>query len=163
MQGVLKAHVSLNVSDIAASVAFYELAFGVKAAKVRPGYAKFDLSEPPLNISMAEAPRTGHNVSHFGFQVASAEDVLAHQARLKAAGLPFFTETQTTCCYALQDKVWITDPDGNAWEFFTVLADAPAMHEGETSMCCAAGVPGRSTQAGTCAATPSGEACGCTP
>ncbi len=161
MQGVLKAHVSLNVSDLAASVAFYERAFGVQATKLRPGYAKFDLASPPLNLSMAQAPRTGHNVSHFGIQVASSEDLQAHQKRLQAADLPTFAESQTACCYAVQDKVWITDPDGNAWEFFTVLADAPVMHEGEAAMCCAAGVPETCATPETCAAAPTGADCGC--
>src|SRR5215475_6904620 len=121
---VLKPHVSLNVSSIEASVAFYEKAFGVKATKQRPGYAKFDLQAPSLNLSMVEAPRTGINASHFGIQVASSEDVAAAWARFKSAGLDTRTEQNTSCCYALQDKVWIADPDGNEWEVFVVKADS---------------------------------------
>ena len=126
---VIKPHVSLNVSNIDASVAFYEKTFGVKAAKRRPGYAKFDLDAPSLNLTMQEAPRTGVNAAHFGVQVASTEDVAAAWSRFKDAGLKTFTEENTTCCYALQDKVWVEDPDGNMWEVFVVKADASAMHD----------------------------------
>jgi catechol 2,3-dioxygenase-like lactoylglutathione lyase family enzyme len=126
---VLKPHVSLNVSDIDASVAFYEKAFGVRATKRRPSYAKFDLETPSLNLTMQEAPRTGVNASHFGIQVAGSEDVAQAWARFKAAGLVTRTEDNTECCYALQDKVWIEDPDGNAWEVFVVKGDTPVMEE----------------------------------
>ena len=132
---VLKPHVSLNVTNIEASVSFYERAFGVSATKRRPGYAKFDLEEPSLNLTMQEAPRTGVNASHFGVQVASSEDVAQAWARFKALGLSTYTEENTQCCYALQDKVWIQDPDGNRWEVFTVKGDAPVMSPG--SSCCA--------------------------
>jgi catechol 2,3-dioxygenase-like lactoylglutathione lyase family enzyme len=124
---ILKPHVSLNVTDIDASVAFYEKAFGRPPSKRRPGYAKFDLSQPLLNLTMLEAPRTGVNASHFGVQVAGSEDVLEAKARFESAGLRTFDEEGTTCCYALQDKVWIEDPDGNSWEVFVVKADAEQM------------------------------------
>lgn len=127
---ILKPHVSLNVSNIEASVAFYEKAFGVPATKRRPGYAKFDLTAPSLNLTMQEAPRTGVNVAHFGVQVASTEDVAAAWTRCKEAGLATKTEDDTSCCYALQDKVWIEDPDGNAWEFFFVKGDTEEMGTG---------------------------------
>jgi catechol 2,3-dioxygenase-like lactoylglutathione lyase family enzyme len=120
---VLKPHVSLNVSSVEASVAFYEKAFGVKVSKRRPGYAKFDLVEPSLNLTMQEGPRTGVNASHFGIQVADTEDVAQAWARFKESGLETYTEENTQCCYALQDKVWIEDPDGNAWEVFVVKGD----------------------------------------
>src|SRR6185295_15365006 len=99
---ILKPHVSLNVSNIEASVAFYEKAFGVAATKRRPGYAKFDLDAPSLNLTMQEAPRTGINASHFGIQVASSEDVASAWTRFKEAGLRAKTENDTECCYALQ-------------------------------------------------------------
>lgn len=127
---VLKPHVSLNVSNIDASVAFYEKAFGVGVTKRRPGYAKFDLQSPSLNLSMVEAPRTGINASHFGIQVASTDDVNEAKGRFEAAGLRTITEEQTSCCYAVQDKVWVEDPDGNSWEVFVVLADAAVMGTG---------------------------------
>jgi catechol 2,3-dioxygenase-like lactoylglutathione lyase family enzyme len=123
----LKPHVSLNVSRIDASVAFYEKLFGMAPTKRKPGYAKFDVPSPPLNLTMQEGPRTGVNASHFGLQVTSTNDVLAAKARYEAAGLATVTEESTTCCFAVQDKVWVHDPDGNAWEIFVVKADAETM------------------------------------
>jgi len=137
---ILKPHVSLNVSNIDASVAFYEKAFGVTASKRRPGYAKFDLVAPSLNLTMQESPRTGVNASHFGIQVASTEDVAIAWTRFKEAGLKTRTEENTSCCYALQDKVWTEDPDGNMWEVFVVKGEAQVMHdepERTAATCCA--------------------------
>lgn len=140
MQGVLKPHLSLNVSDLEASVAFYEKAFGVAPAKRRPGYAKFDLTAPSLNLTMQQSAPTGVNADHFGIQVGSTADVEAAVAAFQAAGLATVQEEKTSCCYALQDKVWITDPDGNQWEVFTVLGDADRLHKREAgSACCAPG------------------------
>src|SRR3954466_9917286 len=134
---VLKPHVSLNVTDIDRSVAFYEKAFSVKAAKRRPGYAKFDLVAPSLNLTMQEAPRTGVNASHFGIQVASSEDVAAAWTRFKEAGFATKTEDNTECCYPLQDKVWVEDPDGDAWEVFVVKGEAATMEkQTNQSGCC---------------------------
>jgi catechol 2,3-dioxygenase-like lactoylglutathione lyase family enzyme len=137
---ILKPHVSLNVTNIDAAVAFYEKVFAVAATKRRPGYAKFDLQEPSLNLTMQEAPRSGVNASHFGVQVASTEDVAAAWSRFKDAGLKTVTEGDKTCCYALQDKVWVEDPDGNTWEIFVVKGDAATMHDDVTTKaaaCCA--------------------------
>lgn len=139
---ILKPHVSLNVSAIDASVAFYEAAFGVKATKRRPGYAKFDLESPSLNLTMTEAPRTGVNASHFGIQVKSPEDVAEAKAGFEAAGLRTFGEEDTACCYAVQDKVWVEDPDGNAWEVFVVKGDAPVMRETKSACCVPSGLAG---------------------
>jgi catechol 2,3-dioxygenase-like lactoylglutathione lyase family enzyme len=134
---IVKPHVSLNVSNIDASVAFYEKIFETTATKRRPGYAKFDLAAPSLNLTMQEAPRTGVNASHFGVQVASSEDVAAAWTRFKEAGLKTLTEDNTECCYALQDKVWVEDPDGNSWEVFVVKGESKVM-EKQTSKngCC---------------------------
>jgi catechol 2,3-dioxygenase-like lactoylglutathione lyase family enzyme len=146
---VLKPHVSLNVSNIDASVAFYERVFGVRAAKRRPGYAKFDLAEPALNLTMQQAPRTGVNASHFGVQVASSEDVAAARSRFEQAGLHTLAETNTECCYALQDKVWVEDPDGNAWEVFVVKGDSARMTPADDpTACCVPAGPGHSTSTG---------------
>jgi catechol 2,3-dioxygenase-like lactoylglutathione lyase family enzyme len=140
---ILKPHVSLNVSNIDASVAFYEKVFGVSPSKRRPGYAKFDLAEPNLNLTMQEARRTGINASHFGVQVASSEDVAAAWTRFKGAGLKTLTEENTECCYALQDKVWVEDPDGNSWEVFVVKGEAATMEKQITaSGCCVPSVQG---------------------
>jgi catechol 2,3-dioxygenase-like lactoylglutathione lyase family enzyme len=134
---VLKPHVSLNVTDIDASVAFYEKVFDVPAVKRRPGYAKFDLETPSLNLSMVVAPRSGVNASHFGIQVASPDDVALAAERFKRGGLQTFSEENTSCCYAVQDKVWVEDPDGNMWEVFVVKGDSPTMRDGEQTACCA--------------------------
>ena len=149
----LKPHLSLNVSSIEKSVDFYEQVFGVTATKRRPGYAKFDLAEPSLNLTMQEAPRTGVNASHFGIQVASSEDVAAAWTRFKQAGLKTKTEANTECCYALQDKVWVEDPDGNAWEVFVVKGDAPVMTtQPAEGGCCVPGSAGETSgkTAGSC-------------
>jgi len=133
---VLKPHLSLNVSNIDAAVAFYEKVFDVPATKRRPGYAKFDLSEPSLNLSMVEAPRSGVNASHFGIQVATTDDVALASERFKRNGLPTLAEENTSCCYAVQDKVWVEDPDGNMWEVFVVKGDSPTMRQGAETACC---------------------------
>jgi len=133
---ILKPHVSLNVTDIEASVAFYEKVFDAPATKRRPGYAKFDLQAPSLNLSMVQATRSGVNASHFGIQVASVDDVVLAAERFKRNGLRTFTEENTSCCYAVQDKVWVEDPDGNMWEVFVVKGDSPTMREGALTACC---------------------------
>jgi catechol 2,3-dioxygenase-like lactoylglutathione lyase family enzyme len=133
---VLKPHVSLNVSNVDRAVAFYETVFQTKATKRRPGYAKFDLTQPNLNLTMQEAPRTGVNASHFGIQVASSEDVAAAWTRFKEGGLKTLTEGSTECCYALQDKVWVEDPDGNSWEVFVVKGEASVMQKLPTAAAC---------------------------
>lgn len=144
---VLKPHVSINVSSVEASVAFYEKVFGVAVTKRRPGYAKFDLAEPSLNLSMVEAPRTGINASHFGIQVASSEDVASAWTRFKEAGLDTRTEDNTSCCYALQDKVWVKDPDGNEWEVFVVKGESDRMSDEPRAKvpCCAGKADGSSS------------------
>ncbi len=158
MQGVLKPHVSLNVSDLEASVAFYARAFGVEPAKRRPGYAKFDLASPALNLTMQQSAPTGVNADHFGIQVASTGDVQAAADAFEAAGLATLKEARTSCCYALQDKVWITDPDGNQWEVFTVLGDADRLRkEDGPGACCA---PGRTVTENVPAACETPVACG---
>lgn len=123
----LKPHVSLNVSDIGQSIEFYRKMLGIEPCKVRTGYAKFDVQNPPLNLAMNEvAPGEAGKISrlsHLGIQVASTEDVLAMRERWQEAGLATKDEMQTSCCYAVQDKTWVNDPDGNAWEVFVVLED----------------------------------------
>ena len=120
----LKAHVALNVKDVGRSVEFYRRMLGIEPSKVRRGYAKFDVETPPLNLTLNENPFGERGaLSHMGIQVASTEDVLALRERWRAAGLKTFDEMQTSCCYAVQDKTWVADPDGNEWEAFVVLED----------------------------------------
>ena len=122
---VLKAHVSINVRNVEKSVEFYRQLLGIDPAKVRTGYAKFDVQNPPLNLALNEVPTLteGGALSHLGLQVRSTDDVLAMRLRWKAAGLLTRDEMQTECCYAKQDKTWVHDPDGNEWEAFVVLED----------------------------------------
>lgn len=129
----LKVHVALNVRDVETSTAFYRRLFGIDPAKVRPGYAKFDVEFPPVNLSLNRgAPSESGRLSHLGIQVPSTEDVMSIRKQWRDAGLAPRDEMQTNCCYALQDKAWVRDPDGNEWEVFVVLQDNLA----ETNSCC---------------------------
>jgi catechol 2,3-dioxygenase-like lactoylglutathione lyase family enzyme len=133
---VLKPHVALNVSDVERSIEFYRRMLGIEPSKVRTGYAKFDARVPALNLTLNQHPVASRGaLSHLGIQVATTEDVLAVRSRWQEAGLETRDEMQTNCCYAIQDKTWVADPDGNEWEVFVVLEDNLA----ETSMCCVTG------------------------
>jgi catechol 2,3-dioxygenase-like lactoylglutathione lyase family enzyme len=135
----LKAHVAIHVRDVTSSTAFYRKLFGIEPSKVRAGYAKFDVSNPPLNFTLNEGPAVEHGgLSHLGIQVESTADVLAVREQWQQRGLLTRDEMQTECCYALQDKTWVSDPDGNEWEVFTVLEDnLPEKVAGKSSSCCA--------------------------
>ncbi len=137
----LKPHVSLNVTDIQQSIEFYRKMLGIEPCKVRTGYAKFDVQNPPLNLAMNQvspsAEEKASRLSHLGIQVASTEDVMAMRERWLAAGLAPRDEMQTSCCYAVQDKAWVSDPDGNAWEVFVVLEDnLPELEKASVNACC---------------------------
>ena len=120
----LKAHLALNVKNVGQSIEFYRKLFGIEPSKVRAGYAKFDVQNPPLNFTLNEHPVASRGaLSHLGIQVGSTEDVLATRQRWNTAGLLTRDEMQTDCCYATQDKTWVRDPDGNEWEVFVVLKD----------------------------------------
>ena len=120
----LKAHLALNVVNVDRSIAFYRKMLGIEPSKVRRGYAKFDVQNPPLNLTLNEGEvKERGALSHLGIQVASTDDVLATRQRWADAGLITRDEMQTNCCYATQDKTWVRDPDGNEWEAFVVLAD----------------------------------------
>ena len=139
----LKAHLALNVKDVPQSIEFYKKMLGIEPGKVRTGYAKFDVQNPPLNLTLNQAPFNERGaLSHLGIQVASTDDVLKMRENWKAAGLVTKDEMQTDCCYAVQDKTWVKDPDGNEWEVFVVLEDnlpekPVASCEQSTSACCA--------------------------
>ena len=120
----LKAHLALNVHDVEQSIDFYRKMLGIEPSKVRPGYAKFDVQNPPLNLTLNQSNFSERGaLSHLGIQVASTGDVLAMRERWVEAGLITRDEMQTDCCYATQDKTWVRDPDGNEWEAFVVLGD----------------------------------------
>ena len=120
----LKAHLALNVRNVVSSIDFYQKMLGIEPSKVRTGYAKFDLQNPPLNLTLNEVSfRERGALSHLGIQVASTEDVLAMREQWADSGLVTRDEMQTNCCYATQDKTWVRDPDGNEWEVFVVLQD----------------------------------------
>ena len=134
---VLKPHVSINVRNVAQSIEFYRRMLDIEPAKVRSGYAKFDVQNPPLNLALNEVPqlKSSGALSHLGLQVRSTEDVMAIKARWNAAGLTTRDQMQTTCCYARQDKTWVHDPDGNEWEVFVVLEDN-LPETASSSACC---------------------------
>lgn len=119
---ILKPHISLKATDLKQSVKFYQTLFGVAPIKYKSDYAKFDLTNPPLNLTLELSSdiRPGGTLSHLGIQVDSSTEVQAAIQRFREAGLAVFEEKDTDCCYALQDKVWVTDPVGNAWEVFVV-------------------------------------------
>ena len=118
-----RIQLALNVDDLGESIAFYTQLFGTGPAKVRPGYANFAITEPPLKLVLLENPGQGGTLNHLGVEVDSAGAVDAEQARLAQAGLAAVDERDTTCCYARQDKFWVTGaPGGERWEIYTVLA-----------------------------------------
>ena len=122
-----RVQLALNVADLDAAVDFYSKLFGAEPAKRRPGYANFAIADPPLKLILMEGRGEPATLNHLGVEVESTDDVGAAQARLAADGLATATEDNVTCCYAVQDKVWVHDPDGAPWEIYTVLADADAM------------------------------------
>ncbi len=127
-----KTHIALKVSDMERSVAFYQALFEALPTRHKVGYAKFDIENPSLNLTLnaAGTPLQTGGLSHFGIQVDSTASVMSAIARLKAAGLNPSEEFNTNCCYALQDKAWVSDPDGNHWEIFVIqVADtAPELN-----------------------------------
>lgn len=126
---VSRIQLALNVTDIDASVDFYSKLFDTEPAKRRPGYANFAIAEPPLKLVLIESTsRRGGGVegalNHLGVEVGSPEEVEAATIQFLTAGLDSQVEESTTCCYAVQDKVWVNDPDAVPWEVYTVLGDA---------------------------------------
>jgi catechol 2,3-dioxygenase-like lactoylglutathione lyase family enzyme len=141
-----RVQLALRVSDLEASIAFYSKLFGAEPAKRRPGYANFAIAEPPLKLVLLEGDPAGDptRLDHLGVEVEDTAQVAAATARLAGAGMATDVEEATTCCYAVQDKVWVTGPGTERWEVYTVLADVQM--EGRSVMpagCC--------TPEGTCA------------
>jgi len=118
-----RVQLALNVADIEQAVDFYSRLFDTEPAKRRPGYANFAIADPPLKLVLFEAPGAPERLNHLGVEVESTEDVVAAQRRAEGRGLDPVDDSGT-CCYAVQDKVWVEGPDEARWEIYTVLADA---------------------------------------
>jgi catechol 2,3-dioxygenase-like lactoylglutathione lyase family enzyme len=133
-----RVQLALRVADLEGSIAFYSKLFGAEPAKRRPGYANFAIAEPPLKLVLIEgAPGDPTRMDHLGVEVQTTEEVTGAAGRLAAQGLTTVTEEDTACCYAVQDKVWVTGPGGEPWEVYVVKADSDTLDKAESSACCA--------------------------
>ena len=120
-----RVQLALNVNDIDEAVAFYTKLLGTEPAKIRPGYANFAVADPPLKLVLLENPGQGGSLNHLGIEVPDTDTLDAEQARLNGTGLDSVDKRDTTCCYARQDKFWVTGaPGGERWEIYTVLEDS---------------------------------------
>lgn len=134
-----RVQLALRVADLEGSVAFYSKLFDTTPAKRRPGYANFAIAEPPLKLVLIEGDTDEDTrLDHLGVEVSTTEDVAAATTRLKEAGLATFEENDTSCCYALQDKTWVTGPGKEPWEVYVVKADADTLGKSATAAdaCC---------------------------
>jgi catechol 2,3-dioxygenase-like lactoylglutathione lyase family enzyme len=133
-----RLQLALRVANLEGSIAFYSKLFGAQPAKRRPGYANFAIAEPPLKLVLIEGtPGEPTRMDHLGVEVETPAEVAAATARLAADGLPTRTEENTACCYAVQDKVWVTGPGDEPWEVYTVKGDADTLDRQPGSTCCA--------------------------
>ena len=133
-----RVQLALRVADLEGSIAFYAKLFGAEPAKRRPGYANFAIAEPPLKLVLIEGiPGEPTRMDHLGVEVETPAEVTVATARLAAEGLPTATEENTACCYAVQDKVWVTGPGGEPWEVYVVKGDADTLDRAADSVCCA--------------------------
>lgn len=133
-----RAQLALNVDDLDEAVAFYSRLFNTAPTKIKPGYANFAVAEPPLKLVLIENPGHGGTLNHLGVEVESSDAVRAEIARLTDEGMFTEEEIGTTCCFATQDKVWVTGPAGERWEVYTVLADSETFgnDSAEDGVCC---------------------------
>ncbi|MGB0910314.1 MAG: ArsI/CadI family heavy metal resistance metalloenzyme [Nitrospirales bacterium] len=141
--GSSRIHIALAVTNLTRSRTFYETLLGVPPAKERPGYVKFEPQDPSINLTLNEVDKvnsSNQRTMHYGIQVKSSQEVQEAITRLSKAGLQTRVEEQTTCCYAVQDKVWVADPEGNQWEIFVVLEADAKQHKDTHSNCCATNV-----------------------
>jgi catechol 2,3-dioxygenase-like lactoylglutathione lyase family enzyme len=128
-----RLQLALNVADIDAAVSFYTTLFDTAPAKRRPGYANFAVVDPPLKLVLFENPAATGTLNHLGVERESMSEVEQQASRLEAAGLALDVEADVVCCYARQDKHWVTGPDGQRWENYVVVADAGVELEGRTA------------------------------
>jgi len=139
---VSRVQLALNVSNLEQAIDFYSKLFGVGPAKVREGYANFAIAEPPLKLVLIEGDGAPGTMNHLGVEVESTDAVAQATQRLSNEGLETKLEEETTCCFAVQDKVWVNGPDGEPWEVYTVLSDAnvmkliPVTGSDSGSVCC---------------------------
>ena len=157
----MRLQLALNVSDIDTAVDFYSKLFATPVAKRKPGYANFEIDQPPLKLVLIEGPGGG-TLNHLGVETDTGEQVMAAEARLADAGLETTGVDDTTCCYATKTETWVTDPDGAPWEWYVKTGDADQMANsvvgGEASTCCApteavtvaVGAPDARTDSGGC-------------
>lgn len=150
---------ALNVDDLDEAITFYTKLLGVGPAKTKPGYANFAVVEPPLKLVLLENPGKGGSINHLGVEVESSEKVHAEIARFTREGLFTDEEIGTTCCFATQDKVWVTGPAGERWEVYTVLADSETfgsspltLADGDTGagICCSTSTSTSATASACC-------------
>ncbi|GKS58567.1 glyoxalase/bleomycin resistance/dioxygenase family protein [Nitrospira sp.] len=132
----MRPHLSLDVRDVPASVAFYQRVFAEEPQKRSDTYAKFDLTTPALNLSLVSSTGRVSKVNHLGIEVGTVEEVARWKQRLQEAGILDRVEENVACCYARQDKVWFSDPDGNAWEVFMVHEQLPVEGSIVNTGCC---------------------------
>ena len=140
-----RVQLALNVSDLDEAIAFYSKLFATEPAKVKPGYANFAVAEPPLKLVLIEGMGVPGSLNHLGVEVETTDVVTATTQRLQGEGLATATEDEVSCCYAVQDKVWVDAPDGEPWEIYTVLGDVDehtdglrTVEPGDDALCCAA-------------------------
>jgi len=138
-------HISLNVSDLPRSTDFYRRFFG-EPRKLKPGYAKFVAADPEIHLALQTGASGAGTLSHLGIRVDSPARVQEWKASLEGRGLPTENEKREACCYALQEKFWVSDPDGNRWEVYTVLEDIEQKADAATTCC----VPASPTAAACC-------------
>lgn len=163
-----RVQLALNVDDLREAVTFYTKLFGTEPAKLKPGYANFAIAEPPLKLVLIENAGKGGSINHLGVEVDSSEKVHSEIARLTDEGLFTDEEIGTTCCFATQDKVWVTGPAGEKWEVYTVLADSETfgtsptlLADGESGegVCCGSAATGKDAESDSGAGKVSSGSC----
>ncbi len=162
-----RVHINLSVRDLAASKAFYAGLFGTAPSKERPDYANWRLDEPALHLALtadAQTPAASMQERHFGIELMEMAELSQWQTRLEKLGMPLRLEQEVTCCYAVGNKFWAEDPDGNAWEFWVRVGEADAMHaSADDDQCCTpAGKAQATAMAANTAAAPKAGSC-CAP
>lgn len=135
-----RLQLALNVNNLDAAIAFYSKLFATGPAKLRPGYANFAIANPPLKLVLFENPSANGKLNHLGIEVETSAEVTAERQRLEQLDMAVRTEERATCCYAVQDKAWVTEPDGDEWEVYAVLENSDSLTCGEkpqtASSCC---------------------------